>query len=65
MKLEKELVEETCLNCKYCKRGKELVNRKWIYKNCCTLFIDCADILGEGEILIDTGNGVCEMHEFK
>ena len=33
-------------------------------KNCCMLFIDCADILGFGEILIDTGNGICEMHEF-
>ena len=53
---------ERCINCRFCRKLKELVNGTWVIKSCCTLFAETEPDSGYDAfaIVVDKDRDRCE-----
>ena len=53
---------ERCINCRFCRKLKELVNGTWVIKSCCTFFPETEPGSGYDAfaIVVDKDRDRCE-----
>jgi ribosomal protein L37AE/L43A len=51
-----------CINCRFCRKLKELVNGIWVIRSCCTLFAETESDSGYNAfaIVVDKDRDRCE-----
>lgn len=60
-------MDERCINCRFCRKLKELVKGKWIIKSCCTFFAETEPDGGYDSfvIVVNADRDMCECFQSK